>query len=140
MILDIVHSHAAKNVNDGLNMFDGTDHCFFHGGSKGNHTLWDSKIFDYTKWEVLRFLLSNLRWYMDEYHVDGFRFDGVTAMLYLHRGIGTGFSGDYHEYFNMGVDMDALVYLMLANKMLHETFPFVVTIAEDVSGMPTLCR
>ena len=140
VILDIVHSHAAKNVNDGLNVFDGTDHCFFHGGPKGNHTLWDSKIFDYTKWEVLRFLLSNLRWYIDEYQVDGFRFDGVTAMLYLHRGIGTGFSGDYSEYFNEGVDMDALVYLMLANKMLHETFPSVITIAEDVSGMPTLCR
>lgn len=140
VILDIVHSHAANNVNDGLNQFNGTDHCYFHGGAKGKHTLWDSKIFDYRKWEVLRFLLSNLRWYIDEYRVDGFRFDGVTSMLYLHRGIGTGFSGDYREYFNMNVDIDGLVYLMLANKMLHETYPFVITIAEDVSGMPTLGR
>lgn len=140
VILDIVHSHAAKNVNDGLNQFDGTEHCYFHAGGKGEHTLWDSKIFNTAKWEVLRFLLSNLRWYMDEYRVDGFRFDGITAMLYLHRGIGTGFTGGYHEYFHMGVDIDSLIYLMLANKMLHNMYPFVVTIAEDVSGMPTLCR
>ena len=140
VILDVVHSHASRNVLDGLNEFDGTDHCYFHAGDKGNHTLWDSKVFDYTKWEVLRFLLSNLRWYMEEYRFDGFRFDGVTSMLYHHHGIMTGFSGDYREYFNVAVDVDALVYLMLANRMLHSLFPFAITIAEDVSGMPTLCR
>ena len=97
-------------------------------------------MFNYTKWEVLRFLLSNLRWYIDEYHIDGFRYDGITAMMYWHRGISEGFSGDYHEYFNTGVDVDALVYLMLANRMLHQLYPFVITVAEDVSGMPALCR
>lgn len=140
VILDIVHSHAAKNVNDGLNQFDGTDRGYFHEGGKGEHALWDSRIFDFSKWEVLRFLLSNLRWYVEEYRVDGFRFDGVTAMLYLHRGIGTGFTGSYQEYFNMNVDVDALVYLMMANHMLHAVYPEVVTIAEDVSGMPALGR
>ena len=140
VILDIVHSHAAKNVNDGLNQFDGTDYCYFHTGSMGEHSKWDSKIFDYMRWEVVRFLLSNLRWYVEEYKIDGFRFDGVTAMLYLHRGITSSFSGHYEEYFNAYVDIDAVVYLMLANKMLHDLYPFVITIAEDVSGMPTLCR
>ena len=140
VILDVVHSHAAKNVLDGLNEFDGTDNCYFHSGAKGEHSVWDSRIFDYGKWEVLRFLLSNLRWYMDEYRFDGYRFDGVTAMLYLHRGISTGFSGDYREYFNVAVDFDAVIFLMLANKMLHDTYPFTITIAEDVSGMPTLGR
>ncbi len=140
VILDVVHSHAARNVTDGLNMFDGTDYCYFHGGPKGDHTLWDSKIFNYRKWEVLRFLLSNLRWYVDEYRFDGFRFDGVTSMLYEHHGIATGFTGNYKEYFNTAIEMDALVYLMLVNSMLHEEYPFVITIAEDVSGMPTLCR
>ena len=140
VILDVIHSHAAKNVNDGLNQFDGTDHCYFHAGTKGNHQLWGSKIFDYARWEVLRFLLSNLRWYVDEYQVDGFRFDGITTMLYHHRGIRVGFTGNYDEYFNVGVNMDAMVYLMLANKMLHELYPFMLTIAEDVSGMPSLCR
>ena len=140
VILDVVHSHAARNVSDGLNMFDGTDYCYFHSGPRGDHTLWDSKLFNYSKWEVLRFLLSNLRWYIDEYRFDGFRFDGVTSMLYLHHGIATGFTGNYQEYFNTNVDMDALVYLMLVNSMLHEEYPSLITIAEDVSGMPTLCR
>ena len=140
VILDLVHSHAAKNVNDGLNQFDGTNHCYFYAGAKGEHALWDSKIFDFSKWEVLRFLLSNLRWYVDEYRIDGFRYDGVTSMLYLHRGLGIGFTGNYSEYFNTSVDMDALVYFMLANTMLHEVYPDTITIAEDLSGMPALGR
>jgi 1,4-alpha-glucan branching enzyme len=140
VILDIVHSHASKNVLDGLNHFDGTDNCYFKDGPGGDHTLWDSKIFDYKKWEVLRFLLSNLCWYIEEYHFDGFRFDGVTSMLYHHRGIGVGFTGNYEEYFNMNADINAIVYLMLANSLLHEKYPDIITIAEDVSGMPSLCR
>jgi len=123
-----------------INEFDGTDHLYFHGGAKGKHELWDSRLFNYGSHEVLRFLLSNLRFYMDEYMFDGFRFDGVTSMMYTHHGIGTGFSGGYHEYFSESVDLEAMVYLMLANQMLHELYPGVITIAEDVSGMPTLCR
>nr|CAG8438079.1 11684_t:CDS:10 [Entrophospora candida] len=139
--LDVVHSHACKNVLDGLNMFDGSDHCYFHEGEKGRHDLWDSRLFNYGHWEVLRFLLSNLRFYMEEYKFDGFRFDGVTSMMYKHHGIGTGFSGGYHEYFGDSVDEEAIVYLMLANDMLHQLSPNnMITIAEDVSGMPGLCR
>jgi len=89
VLLDVVHSHASKNVLDGLNEFDGTDHLYFHEGSKGRHELWDSRLFNYANHEVLRFLLSNLRFWMDEYHFDGFRFDGVTSMIYTHHGIGT---------------------------------------------------
>lgn len=140
VLLDVVHSHASKNVLDGLNQFDGTDSCFFHGGARGEHTLWDSRLFNYSSWEVLRFLLSNLRWYMEEYLFDGFRFDGVTSMLYHSRGIGQGFSGDYNEYFGLNTDTEALCYLTLANHMLHEMYPDVITVAEDVSGMPALCR
>ncbi|KAK3315192.1 glycoside hydrolase family 13 protein [Apodospora peruviana] len=139
VLLDVVHSHASKNVLDGLNEFDGTDHQYFHAGAKGKHELWDSRLFNYGHHEVMRFLLSNLRFWMDEYHFDGFRFDGVTSMLYLHHGIGTGFSGGYHEYFGAGVDEEAVVYLMLANELLHELYPEVITVAEDVSGMPALC-
>lgn len=139
VLLDVVHSHASKNVLDGINEFDGTDHQYFHEGGKGRHDLWDSRLFNYGSHEVLRFLLSNLRFWMDEYHFDGFRFDGVTSMLYIHHGIGSGFSGGYHEYFGAEVDEEAVVYLMLANKMLHDLYPEVITIAEDVSGMPTLC-
>ncbi len=141
VLLDIVHSHASKNVEDGLNQFDGTNACFFHDGVRGDHPLWDSRLFDYSQYEVLRFLLSNLRFYADEYGFDGFRFDGVTSMLYHSRGVGQGFSGHYDEYFGMNVDTDALVYLMLANGMLHTLYPeTMITIAEDVSGMPGSCR
>ncbi|EJT48281.1 1,4-alpha-glucan branching enzyme [Trichosporon asahii var. asahii CBS 2479] len=116
-----------------LNMFDGTDHLYFHEGSRGRHDLWDSRLFNYGHPEVQRFLLSNLRFWMDEYNFDGFRFDGVTSMMYKHH-------GDYHEYFGDSVDQEAMVYLMLANKMIHDLYPNAITIAEDVSGMPTLCR
>ncbi|KAF9957715.1 alpha-1,4-glucan branching enzyme [Modicella reniformis] len=140
VLLDVVHSHACKNVLDGLNMFDGSDHQYFHEGNRGRHELWDSRLFNYNNYETMRFLLSNLRYYMEKYHFDGFRFDGVTSMMYLHHGIGYGFSGNYNEYFGDTVDLEAVVYLMLANEMLHSLYPDVITIAEDVSGMPTLCR
>ncbi|KAF9878533.1 hypothetical protein CkaCkLH20_04025 [Colletotrichum karsti] len=139
VLLDVVHSHASKNVLDGLNEFDGTDHQYFHEGGRGRHELWDSRLFNYGHHEVMRFLLSNLRFWMDEYHFDGFRFDGVTSMLYLHHGIGTGFSGGYHEYFGSDADEEAIVYLMIANELLHSLYPEVITVAEDVSGMPALC-
>lgn len=139
VLLDMVHSHASKNTLDGLNMFDGSDHLYFHEGARGRHELWDSRLFNYGSHEVLRFLLSNLRFWMEEYQFDGFRFDGVTSMLYTHHGIGTGFSGGYHEYFGPSVDEDAVVYMMLANEMLHSIYPQSITIAEDVSGMPALC-
>ncbi|KAF9585192.1 alpha-1,4-glucan branching enzyme [Lunasporangiospora selenospora] len=137
---DVVHSHACKNVLDGLNNFDGSDHHYFHEGARGRHELWDSRLFNYGHYETMRFLLSNLRYYMEVYRFDGFRFDGVTSMMYKHHGIGFGFSGNYHEYFGEGVDLEAVVYLMVANDMLHKLYPNCITIAEDVSGMPTLCR
>lgn len=140
VLLDVVHSHASKNVLDGLNQFDGTNNCFFHDGGRGTHPLWDSRLFDYTQMETLRFLLSNCYWYLQEYQFDGFRFDGVTSMLYHSHGMGHGFSGDYNEYFGLNTDTESLVYLMLANYMIHKLFPNAITIAEDVSGMPALCR
>lgn len=138
-MLDVVHSHASKNTLDGLNEFDGTDGCFFHSGSRGTHPLWDSRLFNYCEWEVLRFLLSNLGMWVEIYGFDGFRFDGVTSMLYHSRGL-NGFSGDYNEYFGLNTDTEALVYLMLANYLLHNLSEEMITIAEDVSGMPALCR
>ncbi|XP_073996402.1 1,4-alpha-glucan-branching enzyme [Rhodnius prolixus] len=138
VLLDIVHSHASKNVLDGLNEFDGTDACYFHSGSRGTHPLWDSRLFDYSQIEVQRFLLSNLCWYYEEYGFDGFRFDGVTSILYHSRGMES--FGDYNDYFGLNVDNDGLTYLMLANYVLHNLYPNAITIAEDVSGMPGLCR
>jgi 1,4-alpha-glucan branching enzyme len=99
IIIDIVHSHASNNVNDGIKDFDGTDYCYSHAGAQGYHSAWDSMVFDYSKYEVKRFLLSNLAWWLDEYKVDGFRFDAITSILYTHHGINYGFSGGYKEYF-----------------------------------------
>lgn len=123
VLLDMVHSHACKNVLDGINQFDGTDHQYFHEGAKGRHEQWDSRLFNYDSHEVLRFLLSNLRFYMEEYQFDGFRFDGVTSMMYTHHGIGTGFSGGYHEYFGDSVDLAAVGYLMLVSNFPRHGYP-----------------
>ena len=97
-------------------------------------------VFDYSKYEVMRFLLSNIAFFLDEYKFDGYRFDAVTSILYHHHGIGIGFSGDYNEYFGVHVDMDGIVYLMLANDLMKTINENSITVAEDVSGMPTLCR
>lgn len=138
VIMDIVHSHAVKNTAEGLNLFDGTDHQYFHGGVRGNHEQWDSKIFDYGKWEVKRFLLSNVRYWLEDFRFDGYRFDGVTSMLYHHHGFTT--FDHYDKYFKGDVDWDAVIYLQLANRLIHEFKPGALSIAEDVSGMPGLTR
>ena len=135
VIMDLVHSHAVRNERDGLSRFDGTEYQYFHAGERGWHPAWDSRCFDYGKVEVLHFLLSNCRFWIDEYHFDGFRFDGITSMLYDHHGLGVAFTA-YDQYFDGSVDVDALAYLTLANQVIHEVKPSAITIAEDVSGMP----
>jgi 1,4-alpha-glucan branching enzyme len=139
VLLDVVHSHAVKNLNEGLNLFDGTEYQYFHSGARGQHVAWDSMCFDYSVFEVQRFLLSNLRYWMEEFQFDGFRFDGITSMLYLDHGLGAKFTS-YDSYFGPNVDADALAYLQLANRLVHDMRPDVITIAEDVSGMPGLAR
>ena len=136
VILDIIHSHTVKNVVEGLNEFDGSDAQYFHPGGRGEHPQWDSKIFDYGKTEVLRFLLSNLKYWMDEFHFDGFRFDGVGSMMYYHHGLETIDSRE--KYFRQGVEWDAITYLQLANSLIHGMNPMAISIAEDVTGMPGL--
>ena len=138
VVMDLVHSHAVRNELEGLSLFDGTPYQYFHDGQRGEHIAWNSKCFDYGKTEVLHFLLSNCRFWLDEYNFDGFRFDGITSMLYYDHGLGTAFD-NYDKYFGGGVDEDALAYLMLANKLIHHVRPDAITIAEDISGMPGLC-
>ncbi len=138
VIMDIVHSHAVKNLAEGLNDFDGSDHQYFHAGGRGYHEGWDSKLFDYGKWEVKKFLLSNVRYWLEEFHFDGYRFDGVTSMLYFHHGHSS--FDHYDKYFKEGVDWDAVTYMQLANEVIHQFKKNSISIAEDVSGMPGLCR
>ena len=135
VIMDLVHSHAVANERDGLSLFDGTDYVYFHSGDKGRHSAWGSRCFDYGKTATIHMLLSNAKFWLEEYHFDGYRFDGVTSMLFWDHGLGTAFT-DYGKYFNGCMDDDAWVYLNLANRVIHETKPSAITIAEDVSGMP----
>lgn len=138
VIMDIVHSHAVKNIAEGLNEFDGTEYQYFHEGPRGNHPSWDSKLFNYGKPEVRHFLLSNLKYWIEEYHFDGFRFDGITSMLYEHHGEMD--FDHYDKYFKDSIDRDAITYLHLATHLIKELKPNAIIIAEDMSGMPGLCR
>lgn len=137
VIMDIVHSHAVKNENEGLSCFDGTTYQYFHEGDRGNHVAWDSRCFNYGKPEVIHFLLSNCKYWLEEYRFDGFRFDGVTSMLYYDHGLGRDFTS-YQQYFDNGQDEDAITYLTLANELIHEVKSKAISVAEEMSGMPGL--
>ncbi len=135
VIMDLVHSHSVKNVNEGLGLFDGSPGQYFHSNERRIHKAWDSLCFDYGKDNVIHFLLSNCRYWLEEYRFDGFRFDGVTSMIYYDHGLEKNFTS-YHEYFDGNQDEDALIYLYLANKLIHQFSPGALTVAEEMSGMP----
>lgn len=137
VIMDLVHSHAVKNEVEGISCYDGTLYQYFHDGPRGRHDIWDSRCFDYAKPQVRHFLLSNIRYWLEEFRFDGFRFDGVTSMLYHDHGFGAGF-GSYDDYFHGRTDEDAITYLTLATQLMDEWKPGSLAIAEDVSGMPGL--
>lgn len=137
VIMDLVHSHSVKNYEEGLGLFDGSPWQYFHDGPRREHVAWDSLCFNYAKDEVLHFLLSNCRYWLQEYQFDGFRFDGVTSMLYYDHGLNRNFT-DFKAYFDGGQDEDALSYLFLANQFIHTLRPDALTIAEEMSGMPGL--
>lgn len=139
VLMDLVHSHAVRNLLEGLSHFDGTDGQYFHSGPRGDHPGWDSRLFDYARPEVRQFLLSNVRYWLEEFRFDGFRFDGVTSMLYRDHGLGSAFSS-YDDYFSPNVDWDAVVYLQLANEVARTVNPETITISEDMSGMPGMAR
>ena len=137
VIMDLVHSHAVKNEVEGLGNLCGDPNQYFYPGDRREHNQWDSLCFDYGKDQVMHFLLSNCKYWLDEFHFDGFRFDGVTSMLYYNHGLGVDFGG-YADYFNGGEDDNALCYLALANQVIHEVNKNAITIAEEMSGMPGL--
>ena len=135
VIMDLVHSHSVKNINEGLGLFDGNPGQYFHSNERRYHKAWDSLCFDYGKDNVIHFLLSNCRYWLEEYNFDGFRFDGITSMIYFDHGLEKNFTS-YDEYFDGNQDEDALTYLYLANKLIHNFKPGALTIAEEMSGMP----
>lgn len=137
IIMDLIHSHAVKNESEGLGNYDGSRYQFFHDGARGEHPAWDSYCFNYGKNEVLHFLLSNIRYWLEDFKFDGFRFDGVTSMLYFDHGLGKAFGG-YADYFTPNLDYEAITYFKLANKLIHAINPHALSIAEDMSGLPGL--
>ncbi|KAH9622869.1 hypothetical protein KSS87_007872 [Heliosperma pusillum] len=139
VFLDIVHSYSAADEMVGLSLFDGTNDCYFHTGKRGHHKYWGTRIFKYGDVDVLQFLLSNLTWWIEQYHIDGFQFHSIPSMIYTHNGFAT-FTGDLEEYCNQYVDRDALMYLILANDILHALHPNIITIAEDATLYPGLCE
>ncbi|BAF19525.1 1,4-alpha-glucan-branching enzyme 3, chloroplastic/amyloplastic isoform X2 [Oryza sativa Japonica Group] len=139
VLLDIVHSYASADELVGLSLFDGSNDCYFHSGKRGHHKYWGTRMFKYDDIDVLHFLLSNLNWWVTEYRVDGFQFHSLPSMLYTHNGFST-FTGATEEYYNQYVDEDALIYLIIANEMLHELHPDIITIAEDATFYPGLCE
>lgn len=137
VVMDLVHSHAVKNEAEGLGCFAGDYNQYFYAGERGEHKLWNSRCFDYGKNEVVSFLLSNCKYWLEEFHFDGFRFDGITSMIYWDHGLGRDFT-EYKFYYDGDQDENAITYLTMANKLVHEVNPQAVTIAEDMSGMPGL--
>ncbi|MCO5595808.1 hypothetical protein L7F22_049857 [Adiantum nelumboides] len=139
VFLDVVHSYASPDTLNGLAAFDGANDCYFHPGKRGHHKYWGTRMYNYNSYEVLRFLLSNLKWWVMEYHIDGFNFHSLASMLYTHNGFEKAYEG-YDFFCNQYVDQDAQVYLILANEMLHKLNPNIVTIAEDTTFYPGLCQ
>jgi 1,4-alpha-glucan branching enzyme len=137
VIMDLVHSHAVKNEVEGISKADGSYTLYCHGGARFEHPAWSTRLFDYGKVETLHFLLSNCRYWLEEFRFDGFRFDGVTSMLYFDHGLGRSFD-HYDRYFDGNLDPDALAYLTLANELIHSINPNAITVAEDMSGLPGL--
>ncbi|KAE8646063.1 1,4-alpha-glucan-branching enzyme 3, chloroplastic/amyloplastic [Cucumis sativus] len=139
VFLDIVHSYASADEMVGLSSFDGSNDCYFHTGKRGHHKYWGTRMFKYGDQDVLHFLLSNLNWWVVEYRIDGFRFHSLSSMIYTHNGFAS-FTGDMEEFCNQYVDKDALLYLILANEILHGLHPDIITIAEDATYYPGLCE
>jgi 1,4-alpha-glucan branching enzyme len=137
VIMDLVHSHAVANILEGLGLLDGNPALYFHEGPRRKHVAWDSLCYDYGRPGVNHMLLSNCKYWLEEFRFDGFRFDGITSMLYYDHGLGSNFVS-YSQYFDGNQDTDAIVYLTLANKLIHEFNREATTVAEEMSGMPGL--
>ena len=139
VIIDLVHAHAVKNLSEGLGEFDGQDGYLFKTGQNALHPAWDSLVYDYENQATVSYLLSNARYWIEEYGIDGFRVDGVTSILYNDHGIGhTGFTDN--DYLGSNLNQSGLLYLVLLCKLAHELRPDFILIAEDVSGLPGLAR
>lgn len=137
VILDWVPAHF-PNDEHGLAFFDGT-HLYEHSGPRqGFHPDWKSAIFNYGRNEVRSFLLSSARFWLDRYHADGLRVDGVASMLYLD------YSREEGEWvpneFGGRENLAAIHFLRTMNEMLYRDFPDIQTYAEESTAWPMVSR
>ena len=137
VILDWVPSHFPTDEH-GLGFFDGT-HLYEHADPrKGFHPDWKSDIFNYDRNEVRAFLISNAIFWLDRYHADGLRMDGIASMLYLDysRKAGEWIPNQYGGRENLG----AVSFLKAVNREAYENFPDIQTIAEESTDWPMVSR
>ncbi len=137
VILDWVPSHFPKD-DYGLADFDGT-HLYNHmDWRKGEHKDWGTYIFDYSRYEVRNFLISNALFWLEKYHADGLRVDAVASMLYLDysRKEGEWVSNEFGGRENL----EAVSFLKKFNEIAHGEYPGILTIAEESTAWPGVSR
>ncbi len=137
VILDWVPSHFPTDAH-GLATFDGT-HLYEHEDpKKGFHPDWKSAIFNYGRYEVVSFLISNALFWLDRYHVDGLRVDAVASMLYLD------YSRDEGQWipnrYGGNENLEAVEFLKEFNETVYREFPDTITIAEESTSWPGVSR
>ena len=137
VILDWVPSHF-PNDEHGPGYFDGAHEYEHPDPRRGFHPDWNSFIFDYGRKEIRSFLLSSAMFWLDQYHADGLRVDGVASMLYLDysRKAGEWIPNQYGGRENL----DAVAFLQGMNESVYREHPDVQTIAEESTAWPKVSR
>jgi 1,4-alpha-glucan branching enzyme len=137
VILDWVPSHFPGDLN-GLYQFDGTSLYEHENPHEGYHPDWKSYIFNYGRYEVRSFLISNAKFWLERYHIDGLRVDAVASMLYrdYSRNEGEWIPNIYGGRENLEV----ISLLKEINEVIYQSFPDVQTIAEESTAFPGVSR